>query len=125
MKDAFKGALKGAIFTVVLSLMMALLFAYLFRLPVPMVGNIGPFGDLSSYKVNIFEVFRSVLMAWLFYGGFLVFPVLGALSGFLADGHFFASDKNNKNKIIFKWCIISAFVPIFLLSISDYIFGPW
>jgi hypothetical protein len=54
--------LKGVILTVFSSLVIALIFAFIFRLPIPMGGIIGPFGEYSSYR-NFIEVPKMIFIA--------------------------------------------------------------
>jgi len=108
------------------SILVALLFAYTFRVPIPMGGMLGPFGEFSPYSMEISEVLTSVLMAWLFYGlfgGFVVLPLCGAIAGHLA-GHRYSIAKN-KNRMVVLWAALASVAPVFGLSILDYIVGPW
>jgi len=117
---------KGMVIAVASSLATAILFAYFFRLPVPMGGLIGPFGQISTYDINPLEVLQMVFIAWVFYGifGGLPFIVLcGVMTGKIVGSRY--SESNNKNKIIGLWSSIAGAVPVFLLSILDYIIGPW
>ena len=119
-------ALKGAIVALASSLIVALLFAYLFRIPIPFGGYIGPFGKISTYSMAIADVLKSVLVAWVFYGifgGFIILPVFGAVTGEYI-GRKYAGSKN-KNKIILLWSFVVSAIPVFILSILDYLIGPW
>lgn len=119
-------AKKGAIFALASSLLVALLFAYIFRIPIPMGGYVGPFGEISTYSIPIVQVILSVLVAWVFYGifgGFIILPVFGAVTGEYI-GRKYAGSKN-KNKIILLWSFVVSAIPVFILSILDYLIGPW
>lgn len=117
---------KGALFALASSLLIALLFAYVFRIPIPMVGYIGPFGIVSSYSISVVEVLISVLLAWVFYGafgGFIILPLLGAVTGAIV-GRIYA-ESESKNKIILLCSFLMGAIPVFILSILDYLIGPW
>lgn len=119
-------ALKGAIIALVSGLLVALLFAYLFRLPIPMGGYIGPFGEISTFSTPPVDVFKAVFVAWLFYGmfgGFITLLACGAITGAYV-GRKYAKAKN-KNKIIVWSCVAVSTIPVFILSILDHIIGPW
>lgn len=119
-------ALKGAVVALVSSLLVALLFAYTFRIPVPMGGMLGPFGAFSPYSMNFLDVVSTVSMAWLFYGifgGFLVLPLCGALAGYLAGRKY--SNRKDSDRMIALWSAVASAVPVFGLSVLDYIIGPW
>jgi len=117
---------RGAIFALASSLLVALLFAYIFRIPIPMGGYIGPFGIVSTYGISVVDVLISVLVAWLFYGmfgGFIILPLLGAVTGECVGRIYAASE--NKNKMILLWSFLISAIPVFILSILDHIIGPW
>jgi hypothetical protein len=119
-------ALKGAVVALAASLLVAVLFAYLFRVPIPMGGMIGPFGEFSAYGMTIGDVLKSVLVAWIFYGmfgGFIVLPLCGAVTGLLVGRKY--ATTHGKNKMIVSWSIIVSAIPVFVLSTLDYIIGPW
>jgi len=119
-------ALKGIVTAAVASFFIALLFAYLFRLPIPLGGYIGPFGEFSSYSMGVVGVLQAVFIAWVFYGifgGFIVLPLCGAITGVVVGRKYSGSDKKNKMNIL--WTTTITFIPIFILSILDYIIGPW
>jgi hypothetical protein len=82
-KSIGMNALKGLVFTVIFSVLIAILFAYLFRLPIPLGGYIGPFGEVSTYNINPIEVVKMVLLAWVFYGMFGGFIILALCGIFL------------------------------------------
>lgn len=118
--------IKGAIFALASSFLAALLFSYVFRLPIPMAGYIGPFGIVSTYGISVVDVLISVLVAWLFYGilgGFIILPLLGAVTGECV-GRIFA-ESESKNKMILLWSFLISAIPVFILSILDYLIGPW
>ena len=119
-------ALKGIATAVVSSYFIALLFAYIFRIPIPLGGYVGPFSDVSTYGVSFIGVLSSVFIAWLFYGmfgGVIILPLCGAITGVVVGRKY--SDSNKKNKMIILWTTAVTFVPVFILSILDYIIGPW
>jgi len=117
--------LKGVILTLFSSLAIALIFAFIFRLPIPMGGIIGPFGEYSSYR-NVFEVPKMVFIAWLFYGafgGFIVFLLLGALAGHLAGKNL--DTVKSTNIKIFKYSFIAGLIPVLFISTLDFFIGQW
>jgi len=119
-------AKKGAFFALASSLLVALLFAYIFRIPIPMGGYIGPFGVISTYGMPIVDVLLSVLVAWVFYGifgGFIIFPVFGAATGKYVGRKY--ADSKYKNKMILLSSFVVSTIPVFILSILDYLVGPW
>ncbi len=119
-------ALKGIAIALISSLFIAILFAYIFRIPIPFGGYIGPFGELSSYNIGVFGVLKSIIFAWMFYGlfgGFIILPILGAVSGIIIGRTYQNSIK--KNKMIVLWVTLVSAIPVFILSILDYIIGPW
>jgi hypothetical protein len=119
-------ALKGIVIALISSLLIAILFAYIFRIPIPMGGYIGPFGEFSSFNKDVLSVLNSVLVAWVFYGvfgGFIILPILGAISG-IVIGRKYQNSKNKSKMVVLLVTLVSA-IPVFLLSILDYIIGPW
>lgn len=125
--DSVLNAVKGALIALASSLVVAILFAYLFRLPVPMVGLIGPFGTFSSYAASTKEVVQMVLLAWVFYGlfgGIIVLLVCGAVTGVIV-GNKYSDTNDHKNNMIALWSAGVSVVPVFFLSILDFIIGPW
>ena len=125
--DSILNAVKGAVITLASSYVVAVLFAYLFRLPIPMGGMIGPFGAYSSYGGSPIEILQMVFMAWVFYGifgGLIILVVCGATTGIIV-GNKYSGTKYNKNKMIALWSMIISVIPVFFLSILDFIIGPW
>jgi hypothetical protein len=125
--DFLLNAVKGASIAIASSLVVAVLFAYLFRLPIPMGGMIGPFGDLNTFGISPFVVLQGVLMAWVFYGffgGLIILLVLGAISGIIV-GKKYSGPTDNKNKMIALWSVMISVLTVFFLSILDFIIGPW
>ena len=119
-------SLKGAITAVPSSFLWAILFAYLFRIPIPMGGYIDPFGEVSTYGIGIFDVVKAVSVAWLFYGvlgGFIILSAVGAIAGVLSGSIY--SKSNTKNRMVLVWSCVASAIPVFVLSILDYIIGPW
>jgi hypothetical protein len=118
-------AIKGAVIAVISSLLVALLFAYIFRIPIPLGGMLGPFGELNPYSLSVVDVIKSVLVAWVFYGvfgGFIIVPLFGAITGVIVGRkHSGAS----KQKMIVIWSFFASVIPVFLLSVLDYVIGPW
>jgi hypothetical protein len=117
--------LKGVTLTLFSSLAIALIFAFIFRLPIPMGGIIGPFGEYSSYR-NFLEVPKMVFTAWLFYGafgGFIIFPLLGGLAGHLAGKNL--DTVKNINIKIFKYSFVAGLIPVLFISTLDFIIGKW
>ena len=119
-------AMKGTIIAVISSLFVAILFAYIFRIPIPMGGMFGPFGEFSSYGLSVVDVIKSVFVAWVFYGrfgGFIIVPIFGAITGGIVGRKY--SESSKKNRMIVMWSFIASAIPVFLLSTLDYIIGPW
>lgn len=119
--------LKGTIIAVVASLPVAILFALIFRLPIPLGGYIGPFGEIGVYDFGAVELLKAVFLAWVFYGmsgGFIILSVLGAITGVIVSRKY-SELVGIKNKMIALWATIITTIPILLLSILDYIIGPW
>lgn len=119
-------ALKGMITALVTSFFIGLLFAYTFRLPIPLVGMMGPFGEVSTQSFGFFGVMVAVLAAWLVYGflgGFIVVPFFGGVAGYFAGRAFQGSAK--KNQIVIAFSAIASAVPVVLISTLDFIIGPW
>ena len=119
-------ALKGALITTASSLVVALVFAYVFRIPIPFGSYIGPFTDLSTHGMPVAEVIQAVFIAWVFYGvfgGYIILSASGAITG-LIIGRKYASAET-RNKMIVLWAILIGIIPVFLLSILDYMIGPW
>ena len=117
--------LKGVILTVFSSLVIALIFAFIFRLPIPMGGIIGPFGEYSSYR-NFIEVPKMVFIAWLFYGafgGFIICSLLGGVAGYLAGKNL--DDLKNINIQILKYSFIAGLIPVLFVSTLDFFIGKW
>lgn len=118
--------MRGAIAALASSIFVALLFAYSFRIPIPMGGMLGPLGEFSPYSMAFAEVLTSVAVAWLFYGlfgGFVVLPVIGAIAGHLAGRKYSAA--KNKNQMVVLWAALAGGIPVFGLSILDFMIGPW
>ncbi len=91
-----------------------------------MVGHIGPLGEVSTYGTSMIDVVKSVAIAWGFYGmlgGFIILFLCGAITGALIGRKY--SQTNNKNIMIVLWSIMISTIPVFVLSILDYIIGPW
>jgi hypothetical protein len=119
-------SIRGAIVALISSFLVALLFVYTFRLPIPMVGMLGPMGEFAPYATPFFSVLTSVAMAWLFFGlfgGFIIVAVCGAIAGHLASRRF--AGLGNKNKMIAWWAALAGVLPVFGLSTLDFFIGPW
>jgi len=117
--------LKGVILTLFFSLLISLIFSFVFRLPIPMGGIIGPFGEYSSYR-NFIEVPNMVFTAWLFYGvfgGFIVFPLLGVLAGYFAGKNL--DTVKNRNIKLFKYSFMAGLIPVLFISTLDFFIGKW
>ena len=124
----FKDGLKGAIVAVISSLLLVIIFSYLFRFPIPLIGMIGPFGEISvSYKItDIAGHIGGIFYSWVFFGifgGFILFPLLGAITGVTIGCNYFSS--KSKNKFIILWSALICVAVISTFSISDCIFGKW
>ena len=119
-------ALKGAIVALMSGLLAALLFAYLFRIPIPLGGYIGPFGEISTFSTPAVDVFKAVFVAWVFYGmfgGFIILLACGAITGAYVGRKYAKAE--NKNKMIVLSCMAVSAIPVFILSILDHLIGPW
>jgi hypothetical protein len=119
-------ALKGATVALVSSLLASIVLAYLFRIPIPMEGMIGPFGEFSTYTMTISDVLMAVFSAWIFYGmfgGFIVLLLCGAVTGLIIGRKY--STSNRKNRMIVLWSSAISTFPVLILSTLDYIMGPW
>jgi len=124
--NKFMDASKGIITAFLSSLLVAILFAYIFRIPIPMGGYIGPFGEFSTYDSSIVEILKSVFIAWVFYGifgGYIILTTCGVITG-IYTGHKY-SESSNKNRMIVFWTALISAIPVFILSILDHIIGPW
>lgn len=91
-----------------------------------MGGMLGPIGEISPYSMSFSVVITSVVVAWLFYGlfgGFVILPALGAIAGHLAGQKF--SGARNKRQMVVLWAAMAGVIPVFALSILDFIIGPW
>lgn len=119
-------ALKGAAAALMSGFLVALVFAYCFRIPVPLGGMLGPLGAFSPYAMSFKEVFLSVAGAWVFYGlfgGFFILPLCGAIAGRWA-GRKFARERC-KNRMVISCAALASAIPVFCLSVLDWIIGPW
>lgn len=119
-------SIRGAIVALMSSILVALLFAYTFRIPIPMGGMLGPLGEFSPYSMGFSGVLTSVAAAWLFYGlfgGFVILPIFGAIAGHIASRKFSAA--KNRNKMVVLWAALAGAIPVFGLSILDFIIGRW
>jgi len=119
-------ALGGATAALVSSYFIAVLFAYTFRIPVPLAAYFGPFGEISTYNMAFSTTLKSVFVAWVFYGilgGFVLLPVLGAIAGVFASRKYTGS--KNRRGMIALYSALAASIPIAVLSVLDFIIGPW
>ena len=93
-----------------------------------MGGMIGPFGELNSFEISPIAVLQGVFMAWMFYGiflgGHITLAFCGAITG-IVIGNKYSKSKNIKNKMIVLWSVTISVIPVFFLSILDFIIGPW
>jgi len=125
-RSEFRNALTGAIVALVSSYFTAVLFAYTFRVPIPFVGYSGPFGEFSTYDMPVVELLHSVVVAWVFYGlfgGFIILLVGGSIVGILVGRKY--SDAKSRTVMIALWSVAIGAVPVLVLSVLDYIVGPW
>ena len=121
-----KNALTGAVAALVSSYFVAVLFAYLFRIPIPLAGYSGPFGQFRTYDMAVAELLKSVFVAWVFYGllgGFIILPAGGLLTGVLVGRKY--SGPKHRTTMIVLWSTAVSTVPVLVLSVLDYIIGPW
>lgn len=121
-----KNGLAGSIFALIGSYVWALVFAYTFRIPIPLAGLYGPFGEFDTYSMEVMAVVLGVLVAWVFYGiagGFIILSVLGFSTG-AAIGQKYLGKRNKNSMIVLSSGLVGG-IPVFLLSILDYIIGPW
>lgn len=119
-------AVKGVAIAVISSLLVAILFAYTFRIPIPLGGMLGPFGELNPYGLSVVDVMKSVLVAWVFYGvfgGFIIVPLVGAITGVIVGRKYSGASKQNRMIVI--WSFFAGTIPVFLLAVLDYVIGPW
>ena len=120
---------KGIVSAFISSFLLAIIFAFLFRFPVPLVGYVGPVDAISTYPDeigDIGEIIADISIAWLFYvafWGFAVLILVGGVAGYFIGKKY--SNSERKNVKIFFWSFVVTMVPVFILSISDYIIGPW
>lgn len=125
--DWLKYSLTGAVSAIVSSLIVSIIFACFFRFPVFLGGYIGPFGEFRINKIDVLELFHSVILTWLIYGllgGFIVLGLCGMLTGIII-GNIHSDKKTNKHKMIIAYSALISLIPVFVLSILDYIIGPW
>lgn len=119
-------ALMGATVVLLSSYLVAVLFAYTFRVPIPLAGYYGPFGQFSTYDKAMLDVFSTVLSAWMFYGlfgGFIILIAIGSITGVLVGRNKQAS--KNRRAIVVLWSVLAGAAPVFLLAVLDYMIGPW
>ena len=124
--NQLKNALIGFTTAVLASLLVAIVFAFLFRFPIPFVGYIGPFTELSPYSLGVLKTIEAVVIAWWFYGilgGYIILGFGGITTG-LYLGHKYA-DATNKNNMVVIWSTVISAIPVFVLSILDFLVGPW
>ncbi|MEX2165024.1 MAG: hypothetical protein WD823_12385 [Sulfuricaulis sp.] len=77
--------------------------------------------------MSAIEVLQSVFVAWVFYGifgGLIILVLCGAITGIII-GKKYSGSKHNKNKMIILWSSVISAIPVFLLSVLDFIIGPW
>ena len=119
--------LKGSLIAIVSSLLIAIIFAFSFRLPIPMGGMLGPFGEINPYTTgNISGVFQAVIMAWVFYGvlgGYIFIALCGGIAGFIAGKKY--SGSMFKDRFILLWASIASGAPILFISVLDFVIGAW
>ncbi len=125
-------AIKGAFIALVASLPTGIVYALSFRFPIPLGGYIGPFaGEHGLENIDLIYTLKSVFIAWIFYGifgGFIVLIVAGAIAGVIISSKYKGveeTDKTKKNKLILGYGIIIAIIGDGMLSVLDYIIGPW
>lgn len=91
-----------------------------------MGGCIGPFGAISPYDKSPLYIVRAVVLAWAFYGvfgGFIILSLSGGVAGAWA-GRIHSKSKK-KDRILILWSLVAGTIPVFVLSILDWIIGPW
>ncbi len=118
--------LKGMITALVASFLVGLLFAYTFRLPIPLMGMLGPFGEVSAQSFGFLGVMAAVSAAWLvygFFGGFVLLPLVGGVAGYFAGRAFQGSARKNRMVIVFS--ALASVIPVAFISTLDYFVGPW
>lgn len=121
--------LKGIVSAFISSFLLVVLFAFLFRFPVPFAGYIGPVDALGTYPDEIGDMggtIAEISIAWFFYvayWGFAVLILAGGVTGYLVGRMHPGSEIINAK--IFIWSFVVTTVPVFILSILDYIIGPW
>ena len=119
-------ALKGIVVTTLGSFVMVIVFAYLLRMPVPFNPYNGPFEQPSIYTLGFLPVVKMLSLAWVFYmafGGFVILPVLGAVTGILVGNKY--TESSRKNSLIVFWAFVVSAIPVFILSVLDWVIGNW
>lgn len=106
----------GAILTMLAAFPVAAILGLVFRFPVPFNGIEG---GISHVLPSLYAVVVYGLM-----GGFILLAILGAIGGAIA---WKVSNGNIKvlNRLLVVFSISIAAVTSFVLSILDWIIGPW
>ncbi len=112
-----RATLRGAWIAVIAALPIAALLGLLFRFPVP-------FGTIEGGIVHVIPSLFAVVFYGVFLGGFVVLAIGGAIGGVVA---YFAchADRSSVLRLTNFLAIGFSSVALFLLSILDWIIGPW
>ncbi|EKE25756.1 MAG: hypothetical protein ACD_5C00042G0001 [uncultured bacterium] len=113
--DSKKFLIRGILFTIIFSFPSAAVLVSLFRFPIPF----DEYATGFSYAVP-------AMLGVIFYGilgGFIVLAALGALAGHISIK--MGSDELEIKKLTIMFSAIFAFMAAFILSILDYVIGPF
>jgi hypothetical protein len=116
MKSAASWFVKGAAIAILATFPLAALCALSVRFPIPFEG----------YRSGLTAI-RPALRAVVFYGvlgGFVVQAAVGGVAGLLAQ-HYGASDRGRTWRLCLGLAVIGSLVGVVVLSILDFIIGPW
>lgn len=119
-----KGIL-GMVFALLGSIITSVILAYIFKMPAPVAGSIGPYGDISIAARSITEVLQMVFQAWFLLGimgGFAVVLFIGFLTGIYVG----ENPVNSKRWLqrVACYASISGGVPLIMLLVLDLFIGP-
>jgi hypothetical protein len=113
---------KGMAFFLCGTYFWGVLAAYLYRLPAPLVGYVGPFGEFESTLV---DSFYNAAFALAFYSVIGGLPLLIGVPCWIV---YLVKEKLNKtlpNALLIWVSLFFSFFPVFFLSNLDYIIGEW
>ena len=110
-------ALTGFLWSIVSTFPIAGVMALVFRFPVPFAGYVSGFDAIrpTMFAVAVYGVF---------FGGFVVVGLLGAIAGFVMATLDLPGLGNKKRAV--QWVSLGiATVCLFVLAVLDWIIGPW